>query len=90
MDRDMDHYREDEPMTKLEELKASADAASDDAYDAWSAYAAELNKTKETNTMTKLEELKVDHAAYDAARAAYADVYVSYDAWAAYYADEGE
>ena len=32
MDRDMDHYREDEPMTKLEELKASADAASDAAF----------------------------------------------------------
>jgi hypothetical protein len=59
-------------MTKLEELKATCDAARDTAYDnnhseawavyggAWNAYKAELNK----NHVTKLDELEV---AYDAA-----------------------
>jgi hypothetical protein len=58
MDRDMDYYREDRLMTKLEELKAAMDAAlatydaaaraagaADAAYfAAYAAYNAELNK----------------------------------------------
>jgi hypothetical protein len=86
-------------MTKLEELKAAADAARDAAYDdqssdawavygdAWNAYKAELKK----NPVTNLEELKAACDAtltdYEAARAAYDveyDPYGSaYDAWRA-------
>lgn len=53
MDRDMDYYREDRLMTKLEELKAAQaaakaayDAAAYDAAaaDAYATYNAELNK----------------------------------------------
>ena len=76
-------------MTKLEELKAAADAARDAAYDdlhsdawavygdAWNAYKAELKK----NPVTKLDELEV---AYNAAWRADGDaawaVHVAWDA----------